>query len=327
MNFHSMMLPVPTTNAIFQLNGYHVWCPTVAKGPDGRYHMLFSCWPSASGHDAWVSQSIVGYAVSDNPLGPFEFQNIVLQGSGGKGWDADVIHNPTMIAYGNKYYLYYMGNYGNGEYWDHRNHQRIGVAEADHPGGPWRRSTQPVIDVSPGSWDHLVVNNPTVAVTAEGKIVMVYKGVGQGELPKGGAVVCGVAVADHPLGPFRKVAGPIMVNPENDWSVEDPFIWFQDDRFYALVKDFQGYFTGTGESSVALFESGDGIDWGPSEHSLAFKREIAWSDGTVQPVAAMERPQLLFEDGCPIVLYCAVAVDPDREICFNVSIPLKSSEE
>ncbi|MEC0228703.1 glycoside hydrolase family protein [Paenibacillus alba] len=322
MNFHSMMLSVPS-QAVFQMDGYQVWCPTVAKGKDGRYHMLFSCWPASSGHDAWVTQSKVGHAISDNPLGPYQFQGIVLQGSGGTSWDADVIHNPTMIAYGDKYYLYYMANYGNGEYWDHRNHQRIGVAEADHPGGPWRRSEKPIIEVTLGSWDHLLVSNPTVTVTPQGKVVMVYKGVGQGELPKGGAVVCGVAEADHPLGPFRKVAGPIMVNPDNDWSVEDPFIWFQDDRFYALVKDFQGYFTGTGESSVALFESEDGTNWHPSEHALGFKREIAWSDGSVQPVEAMERPQLLFENGRPIVLYCAIAADLDRENCFNVAIPLK----
>lgn len=322
MDFHSKLLPVPR-RAVFKLEGYHTWCPTVVKDGDGRYHMLFSCWPEESGHHGWVSKSIVGYAVADDPLGPFQFRHFVMEGSG-QGWDADVIHNPTLIAYGGKYYLYYMANYGNGEYWDHRNHQRIGVAEADHPGGPWRRSEQPVIEVTPGAWDHLVVTNPTATVTPQGKVLMVYKGVGEGPLPKGGAVVCGVAEADHPLGPFRKVAGPIMVNPDNDWSVEDPFIWSQGDRFYALVKDFQGYFTRTGVSSVALFESQDGINWGPADRPLAFLRQIAWEDGTVQPVDALERPSLLFENGRPTVLYCAVGVDPHRDLSFNVAIPLQA---
>ncbi|MEK4237130.1 glycoside hydrolase family protein [Paenibacillus sp. FSL H7-0714] len=320
MDFQSMLLPVPRS-ATFQLEGYHVWCPTVVKGKDGLYHMLFSCWPIESKHDGWVSKSLIGYAVSDHPLGRFQFQRFVLDGRG-EGWDADVIHNPTMISYQDKYYLFYTGNYGNGDYWDHRNHQRIGVAEADHPGGPWRRVHQPAIDVTPGAWDHLIVNNPTVTVTPQGKILMIYKGVGEGPLPKGGAVVCGVAEADHPLGPFRKVAGPIMVNPDNDWSVEDPFIWSQGDRFYALVKDFQGYFTKTGVSSVALFESMNGTDWEPAEHPLAFLRQIVWEDGVVQPVEALERPQLLFENGHPAVLYCAAAVNPNREVAFNVAIPL-----
>lgn len=196
------------------------------------------------------------------------------------------------------------------------------MAVADDPAGPWQKPGSPLLDVTPGSWDHLMVSNPSVAVRADGKVVMVYKGVGQGELPKGGAVVSGVAMSDHPLGPFEKVTGPVMVNPEHDWSVEDPYIWYQADRFYALVKDFHGYFTKTGESSIALFESTDGIEWNAAEHFLAFRKEIHWEDGNIEKVNALERPQLLFQDGKPSVLFCAVAVDKQREMTFNVHIPL-----
>ena len=35
------------------------------------------------------------------------------------------------------------------EWWVHRNHQRIGVATADHPGGPWTRRDTPLLDVGP----------------------------------------------------------------------------------------------------------------------------------------------------------------------------------
>ncbi|MEK4235533.1 hypothetical protein [Paenibacillus sp. FSL H7-0714] len=170
-----------------------------------------------------------------------------------------------------------------------------------------------------------MVANPTVAKTPEGKIVMVYKGVGQGSMPKGGVVACRVAVADQPLGPFRKIGGPIMVNPENNWSVEDPYIWYQEDRFYALVKDFQGYFTKTGESSVALFESMDSINWLLCSNPLAFKRQIIWEGGITQKVNALERPQLLLLNGNPSVLYCAVGVDEERKESFNVAIPLRDS--
>jgi beta-xylosidase len=276
----------------------------------------------SSGFQGWVTHSEVGYAVAEHPSGPFSFRHVVLQGSGSGRWDADVIHNPTMIEYEGRYYLYYMGNKGDGDWWTHRNNQRIGLAVADHPSGPWERYDQPLIDVTPDSWDHLMVSNPTVTRRPDGKMIMVYKGVGEGPLPRGGAVVCGVAVADHPAGPFRKEGKPIMVNPENDWSVEDPYIWSQHGKLYAIVKDFQGFFTKTGDSSVALFESPDGIDWQPSAYPLAFKREIHWADGTVEQVQALERPQLLLDDGELVMLYCAVRIDPAIE-SYNVAIPLK----
>lgn len=326
MNFNAWMQPVPK-HAVFRMEGYHVWCGSVLQGPEGRYHMLFSRWPLELGHHGWVTHSEIGYASADHALGPFQFEGLALTGAGGEAWDRDVVHNPTMLEHEGRYYLFYVGNYGNREYWDHRNRQRVGVVVADHPSGPWHRvSDAPLLEVSPGSWDTYITSNPTVTRGPDGRFYMVYKGVGPGPLPKGGAVVCGVAVADHPLGPFHKVAGPIMVNPENDWSVEDPYIWCQDVRFYALVKDFQGYFTRVGESSVALFQSGDGVNWAPSEHPFAFKREIRWEDGTVLKVDALERPQLLFDgEGNAIVLYCAVGEDADRDISYNVAIPLRQA--
>ena len=52
-----------------------------------------------------------------------------------------------------KYYLYYMGNTGNGKAMEnlnftHRNKQRIGVAWANNPHGPWYINDKPFINVS-----------------------------------------------------------------------------------------------------------------------------------------------------------------------------------
>lgn len=316
-----MIRPVPK-HGFFAMEGYQVWCPSVVRTADGVFHMLFSRWPLASGHHAWVTQSEVAYATASSLMGPYTFSHVVLRGSGHGRWDGDVVHNPTVLEHDGRYYMYYMGNYGNGEYWDHRNHQRIGAAWADHPAGPWQRLEQPVVNISPGAWDHLMVSNPIVARGPDGRFIMVYKGVSDGPLPAGGAVVCGVAAASHPLGPFEKIAGPIMVNPEHDRSVEDPYIWVQDGRFYAIVKDFQGYFTRTGASSLALFESADGIDWKPAESPLALRKEIAWENGTVEAVAALERPYIWFDGGRPAALLCAAAFDEERQRTANIIIPL-----
>lgn len=326
MDFHSMIQPADKDKAVFQESGYLVWCGSVVKGKDDKYYLFYSRWPEEYGHLAWVTHSEVAYAVSDSPYGGFVPCGIALTGSGEGKWDADCIHNPTVLEADGKYYMYYMGNYGNGEFWNHRNHQRVGVAVAEDPRGPWKRFDHPLIDVTPGSFDHLATNNPSVTRGKDGKYYMVYKAVGDGPLPKGGTVMCGVAIAEHPEGPFVKQPNPVMRNPENDWSVEDPYIWYQNNRFYALVKDFQGYFTGKGKSTVALFESENGIDWQVSSHPFAFDRTIQWKDGTRTQLDALERPQLLLENGIPKVLYCAAAETPKRNDSFNVAIPLNYQE-
>lgn len=295
-------------HSIFQMDGHFVWCGTMTKGDNGLYYLYFSFWPKGEDfYEGWVKYSKVGYAVSNNPYGGFVYQGIALEGSG-HGWDADCIHNPTVIKHDGKYYMYYMGNYGTGEYWSHRNHQRIGVAVADHPAGPWTRSAAPVLDVTPGSFDALMVSNPSVTKGGDGRFYMIYKAVSdQGELPRGGAVVCGMAVADHPLGPFKKYGKPILRNPENDWSIEDAFIWYENGKFYCLAKDFHGYFTKAGNNQIALFACEDGISWQVSEPPLAVTRNLTWEDGTTIDVRHLERPQLYMEDGKPVALLSACA--------------------
>ena len=325
MNF-SERLGRPRRDSIFEMDGYFVWCGTMTRDHDGLYYLFFSFWEKKLGFNAWVTNSKIGYAVSDDPLGKFEYRGIALEGAK-KGWDRDCVHNPSVIRHGDKYYLYYMGNYGCGEYWDNRNHQRIGVAVADSPSGPWKRFDKPVLDVSESGFDSLVTSNPSVTVGGDGRFYMIYKAVeNNGKLPKGGSVVCGIGISDSPTGPFIKRKTPIMVNPENEWSVEDAFLWYEDGKFYSLAKDFQGYFTKAGKKHVALFESLNGIDWELSENPIGYLRNITWDDGESEELANMERPQLYIEDGHPKVLLCACMRKKDYEtLChsFNVRIPLK----
>ena len=325
MNFSERMEPVKR-QSVFQLeeNGFLVWCGSIAKGDDGLFYLYFSFWPTDKGHNAWVTHSKIGFATAESPLGPFVYKGIALSGAGGDAWDRDCVHNPAILKVNGVYYLYYMGNYGNGEYWDHRNHQRVGVAWSERPEGPFRRLDYPAIDVTPGGCDYLLTSNPTVCLGGDGQIHMIYKAVSdQGELPKGGAVVCAAAVADHPLGPFVKGGKPLFTNPQHPWSVEDPFLWYEKGRFYALAKDFQGYFTKGEPGDVALFQSLDGFEWEPAPCPLAFRRELRWEDGEAVPLLNMERPQLwLDEEGTPKALCCACVAsgDPQRKHSFNVQI-------
>jgi hypothetical protein len=312
-NLRSRILPAER-RSLFSMDDWLVWCGTATVTADGVSHLLFSRWPRACGHNGWVTHSQIAYATAHDPLGPYTFRHVALAGAGGDSWDADVTHNPTMIEHEGRYYLFYMGNRGNGEYWNNRNQQRVGVAVADHPAGPWKRFDKPALDISPGRFDGKLTSNPTVTRGPDGRFCMIYKAVAPtGVAPKFGAVVCGVAFADHPLGPWVKEPNPIMVNPENEWSVEDPFVWSQDGKYYCIVKDFQGYFARSETNVLVLFESNDGIDWKPTADPLLLTREIRWADGTTQRLDALERPQVLLRNGKPAAMLFAIAFDAKRE--------------
>ncbi|MRR52863.1 MAG: hypothetical protein EG825_18490, partial [Rhodocyclaceae bacterium] len=164
-----MLQPAPAT-ARFTHAEYNIWCGSAVKGEDGQYHLFYSRWPRALGHKAWVTHSEVAHAISDSPFGPWQHRDVALPARGTNYWDGSCTHNPTVLRFGRKFYLYYMGNYGDSIAraplnWEHRNRQRIGVAVAETPNGPWQRFDRPVLDVSAdtNAPDALVVNNPSVA--------------------------------------------------------------------------------------------------------------------------------------------------------------------
>ncbi len=329
LDLHARLQPVPAS-ARFVDPVYNIWCGSAVKGDDGKYHLFYSRWPREFTHQAWVTHSEIAHAVSDSPFGPWRHHDVALAARGTNLWDGCCTHNPNVICIGKKLYLYYMGNYGDGVVrhplnWFHRNHQRIGVAVADSPNGPWQRFDKPVLDVSPdtNAPDSLMVANPAVAVRPDGGVIMVYKAVTKnGAAPFGGKVVHLAAVSDGPLGPFRKIPGDIFSVPGVKFAAEDPFIWRGTDRYWAVVKDNDGHFTHQGYS-LALFESVDGLNWKVAEHPfVADPSSIRWADGHEEKLTVLERPQVLLENGEPVALCCAAANNKERVGSFNIQIPL-----
>lgn len=320
-DFEKLLLPANKTHR-FTEDNYYIWCGTMVKTPDDTCHLFYSRWPKAKGFDGWVTDSEIAHAVSDNPSGPYKFQNVALPKREKNYWDADVTHNPTVMQFGKKYYLYYMGNYGDGAFWNHRNHQRIGVAIASHPGGPWKRLDKPLIDVTVNAWDHLMTSNPSVTKTNNGKYLLVYKGVADGPLPKGGKVSHGMAISSNPAGPFVKQPNKVFDVEGSQFAAEDPFIWRQMNTYYAIVKDMKGAFTNRG-TSLALFRSDDGLNWQLSSRPFVSDLVIKWTDSTTQKVQRLERPQLWLENGKPAALF--VAVKENDSTTYNLAIPLKNN--
>lgn len=327
--FNLSLAPVPLRSR-FSLAAYHVWCGSMVRDPDGLCHLFYSRWPREAGFNAWATHSEIARATSADPLGPYVHQDVVLPERDARHWDGQTTHNPTILEHGGKYYLYYTGSTGDRRAaetpdtwnWMHRNSQRIGIAVAPHPAGPWTRLDVPLVDpdANPAASDSLIVNNPAVTRRPDGGFLMIYKAVGRAEkLPFGGPVIHRVALADRPEGPFVKQPEPVFTREGSQFPAEDPFVWLDKGRYRAVLKDMHGAFTAAGRSLV-LFESGDGLHWDLSDPCLLSDRTVRFEDGSCRKFDYLERPQVYLEDGEPAVLFCA-ARDGD-ETC-NLHIPLK----
>jgi hypothetical protein len=321
--------------AKFAEPGYFVWCGAPTKGADGKYHLYYSRWPVSKGFaPGWAIWSEIAYAVADKPDGPYKHVNLALPPRGRQFWDGMVTHNPNVLQLGSKFYLFYMGNTGDSKsYPMHRNNQRVGVAVADRPEGPWRRFDKPIIDVSPDktAFDSLCVTNPAAAVRPDGGILLIYKAVEIAEgKPMGGRVRHGAALADTPEGPYTK-AGSHVFEAEGDTSktwmfAEDPFVWYSSrfgNCYYAVARDVVGKFTGA-KGGIALFRSGDGLHWKPAAHPKVLGDRFLRADGTVN-TTRVERPVVLLENGVPTYLFGAAdGYLPQGRISSNIQIPLAS---
>jgi sucrose-6-phosphate hydrolase SacC (GH32 family) len=327
--------------SVFANDSMSIWGGSVVKGDDGLYHMFYSQWPKNIGWE-WVNYSVIAHAVSDSPFGPYQHKDITLPDRGTEYWDGSCTHNPTVHKFNGKYYLYYMGNRGDEKIvsvpgkpkinWVHRNNQRIGVAVADSPNGPWQRFDKPVLDITfndDSAHDALMTSNPSVCQMADGKILMVYKAVGKKfPLPGGGPVVHMVAIADNPTGPFTKYPDPVFLEEGVRFPAEDPYIWYQEEKYRAIVK-YIHHDGNNREFSLVHYDSVDGIDWEKAKNFMISDRKVEWENGRIQQFTHLERPQVLIENGKPVALLCAADTLDANNVrqSFNIQIPLKITKE
>ncbi len=359
---------VVTGEGAFQLPDHFVWGASVIRGDEGRYYMIYSAVPTGkyAFDPGWVLGSKMGLAVSDRPDGGFRHLGFFLNEDGFRpdrsAWDAQTVMNPHVRRFGDKYYLYYVGgvDLGNDRVRSAdgtlplrarvQQSLRIGVIEfetfADLLAGRFERLNGPllaprtrvkpndIVDPSPEGTrpmpDNIIVVNPAVVYRpSDGKYLLYFKGNVYDPAWRG---VHGVAIGDSPAGPFVPLDLEVLTIKDGDkrLSAEDPYVWYcaRDSCFYAVFKDFTGAFTRS-EPCLAVMRSRDGIEWELPERSLFMKKQVVLPSGEVAKVARLERPQLLVdEQGVPLVLYCACAVDEVNGRIdggsFNVQIPLRS---
>jgi hypothetical protein len=114
------------------------------------------------------------------------------------GWRS--VSTPDILVWKNKYYLYYQGFMEmSGKRGDDC---PVTVSVADSPRGPWTPTHKIVIPNGPeGAWDSKSIHDPYPLVH-NGKIYLYYKS----DFGDKGLVdrAHGLAIADNPLGPFKK---------------------------------------------------------------------------------------------------------------------------
>lgn len=335
------MLPAPVGGG-FRMEGWWIWCGSVVRGEDGRYHMFASRWPKwLPMHPGWLIRSEIVRAVSDTPEGPYTYAETVLPARGAEYWDGRSTHNPHIIRSGDKFLLYYMGSthpFAEAEPGETiemedcrviaaRANKRVGLAVADSVLGPWKRMDDPILPVRPGRFDSYLTSNPAPCVREDGSMLLIYKA-RRYEGHTYGKMTLGAAEADEAEGLYRVVSERPLFPPEV--HVEDPFIWRSGQGYAMIAKDMDGHLCGEKHGGI-LAVSDNGRNWRLADAEKAYSRKVLWDDGQERIMGSFERPFLLFQDGRPTHMFVAVADGPggfrEAQNTWNMVIPLLTDDQ
>ena len=341
------MLPAPVSGG-FQMENYWVWCGSVIKGEDGRYHMFASRWPKKYPmHPGWLVASEVVRASCDTPDGAYQFEEVVLPARGPQYWDGRATHCPQIMKIGGKYVLFYTGmthpfnepelplSFLDPRVLISRSNKRTGIAVADSVFGPWTRFDKPLIETRPDQYDNFLISNAAPCQCPDGRMLVAYKSIRYMERPfnelsdKRRTVHKSIQKLGVVI--FDSYNGDVTLNRSNtpitDYHLEDPFIWHDADGFNMMAKDMSGQCCGEIMGGVHGISS-DGLHWEFEKDNLFYSRKILWDDGITREMGNLERPFILFEDGKPAYAFFATSDGTDgmgfenATKTWNMVIPL-----
>lgn len=200
-------------SAVIEVEGVYYTYYTYNEGPHagfGSGDPEAKVWPWDRS-DIYYASSTDGYT--------WEEQGIAV-GRGKPGaFDDRSVFTPEVMAHEGKYYLVYQAVQ---HPYVRRVFNTVAMSVADNPNGPWRKLEAPILEASKdgewegdsdnrflvkakGSFDSHKVHDP-VLFAFKGKFHLYYKGEIMGEeMYMGGRETkWGVAIADHPEGPYVK---------------------------------------------------------------------------------------------------------------------------
>ncbi len=253
-------------NGGFKMDDYIIWCSSVIKVGE-TYHMFASRWPAQYGLGGWTRYSECVRATATNLLGPYAFQEVVLQ-KRTNNWDNTRIHNVKIVRAGAKFVLYYI---------DSAN--ETGFAVADSVGGPWTRRDKIAMRVS----------NPAIFVKPDASVYAF------GRLKDSAGVNRGIAfTAPTYAGPYSVLANGDNLLPDN-CELEDPTIWWANNQYNVLLNDWKGKATGIGKAGAQYF-SKDGLHYQLMSREPVFTKTVVYDDKTSETFSRRERPFVYVND-------------------------------
>lgn len=274
LSFRERLQAVPKDTG-FKMDDYWVWGGSMVE-VDGTYHLFASRWKKDHNFpENYRNDSEIVRAISNNPLGPFQFEELVIGERDSVYWDSNMAHNPTIHRIGDEYVLFYIGS----DFTTVRDTtkyllRRVGYASSHTIEGPWKRSDEPLIQVES--------NNPAVLVD-DGNIKLMYR--------------------DAPLRVFltesNNYSGPFNLVNDNVWpehKIEDFYMFKMSGKYHFICEDNVGGISKHERWGVQLV-SENGIDqWHRYDPAVVYDHDLPFSDGDTLHCSRRERPQLLIQD-------------------------------
>jgi hypothetical protein len=326
--------------------GWHVWGSHVVLDPaTGLWHMVASVYPrNQTFLDIWLLDARIIHATARTWWGPFctgpGSYTIALDHGAEGAWDRSVM-NPKLLQdrVSGRWLLFYTGSAYAGP-WpvagrplpptrDAQASQRIGVASAPSPAGPFTRLGAPLLQPRPTKWDARILSNPTVTQLRNGSLLMVYKSSNPASANATQTQVClGVARADAWAGPWARVRDdPIIPCPQHSFLGEDPTVWVDAARgtvAHLVFKDFAGAFTHAGYSGAHAVSGDEGATWSLAQPALAYTTTHLWEDGRTRRQRAQERAQVILSaQGLPVAMSFGTDTALNgSQVYWNMIMPL-----
>ena len=267
--------PVPKESG-FRMDGYWVWGGSMIEA-NGKYHLFASRWiKNEKFPENYRNNSEIVRAISKNPLGPFNFEEVIIGERDSSYWDSNMAHNPTIHQIGNQYVLFYIGSDFT-TYRENSKHllRRVGYASANNIDGPWVRSDEPLLNQES--------NNPAILVDKK-NIKMLFR-----DAP----LRVYLAEADNFQGPFKIINNNVW--PEH--NIEDFYFFKMNGLYHFICEDNVGGISNHERWGVHLY-SENGIDqWKKHDPVVVYDHELIYDNGDTLHCTRRERPQLLIQGG------------------------------
>ncbi|MCM4153141.1 hypothetical protein DHD05_16240 [Arenibacter sp. N53] len=285
---------------------YTIWGCAPIQDEDGRTHLFVARWPEKNVDPAWRKSSEIAHYVSDSPEGPFAFSDVAIKGTGRDTWDKYAPHNPEIKKVGNYFVLLYIAN-TNYLQPPHPSNQRIGMAIAKSPSGPWKKVGKDgmILDAdNPLKWNYkssMGVANPAL-LEVNGKYYLYFK-----TKTTDGILKYGLAIANKLKGPYTIKDKPVT---SNKGALEDGTVFAYQDHIFLLTTDNHGQNTGI-VGGGTLWKSKDGLTFNLEDATIGYdllpsyykEFDIKKVVRIYGPDPKIERPKILMINKKPAYLY------------------------